>query len=235
MRELRGGVPSISVVIPTLDEHENLRAAVESTRASDVEHIVVDGGSQDGTPEVARFLRARKVLASPAGRGAQMDAGYRASSGEVILFLHADTRLEPGWREGIAEALRRPRVMGGAFRLRFESERWVYRVLEWGGRLRCSVGRMPRGEQALFVRRKLLDQIGGVPCVPLFEDLDLVRAICENGSLAVRPERAWTSARRYERHGLLRGVARRVLARAGYALGLDRTRVARWYRRRPRG
>jgi rSAM/selenodomain-associated transferase 2 len=228
-------LPSISVVIPTFNEQETLKRALESTRAAGVEQIVVDGGSRDGTTEVARFLRASKVLSSPRGRGAQMDAGYRVARGEVVLFLHADTRLEPGWREAIAEALERPRVVGGAFRLRFDSERRVYRLLEWCGRLRSSLGRLPSGGQALFLRRKLLDQIGGVPQTPVFEDLDLVRAIRDHGSLALRAEPAFSSPRSYERGGVGRAVARKLLGLVAYAIDLDRERVARWYRRRAGG
>jgi hypothetical protein len=164
-----------------------------------------------------------------------MDCGYRAASGEVVLFLHAGTRLDPGWRKSIADALARPQVMGGAFRLRFESERWVYRILEWGVRLRSGVARMPYGDQGLFVRRKLLDQIGGVPRVPLFEDLDLVRAIRDNGSLSLRRERAWVCPGSYERNGALRLAARNQLALVAYALDMDRERVESWYRRRRSG
>jgi rSAM/selenodomain-associated transferase 2 len=233
MGQVQALLPSISVVIPTLNEQERLRRALESTRAEGVEQIVVDGGSRDGTPEVARFLRASKVLSSPRGRAAQMDLGYRAASGDVVLFLHADTRLDPGWRESIAEALRRPGVAGGAFRMRFESERWIYRVLEWGIGLRCRIGRMPYGDQGIFVRRKLLDQIGGVPRVAVFEDLDLVRAIRDHGSLALRREQAWTRPRSYERSGVLRGVARSWIAFCAYSLDVDRDKVARWYRHRP--
>ena len=233
-----GGVtglnPTISVVISTLNEQEALRRSLESTRGEGVEQIVVDGGSRDGTPEVARFLRATKVLRSAPGRGVQMDCGYRAAAGDVVLFLHAGTRLDPGWRKSIAQALARPAVMGGAFRLRFDSTRWVYRILEWGVRRRSGVARMPYGDQGLFVRRRLLDQIGGVPRVPLVEDLDLVRAIRENGSLSLRPERAWVSPRSHEQ-GALRVAARNQLALVAYALDMDRERVESWYRRRRSG
>jgi len=194
---------------------------------------VVDGGSRDGTSQVARFLRAEKLIASPPGRARQLDAGYRAATGEVVLFLHADTRLEPGWSASVRRALERPRVAGGAFRQRYDSERWPYRLLELGTRLRARGG-LPCGDQALFVRRNLLDAWGGIPDTPIFEDLDLARAIRDCGKLALCAERAVTSPRRYEAGGVLREFSRNSLALFGYLVDFDRERVARWYHRRPR-
>jgi hypothetical protein len=162
-----------------------------------------------------------------------MDAGWRAARGETVLFLHADTRLGAGWQGALEAALADPAVAGGAFRLRFEEPGLALRVLEWGARARARLGGLPYGDQALFVRRRLLDAAGGIAPVPIFEDLDLVRTIQRNGRLALLPVDALTSARRYQRNGALRQWLRNQAALAGYLLRLPRESVAAWYRRRP--
>lgn len=224
---------SVSVIIPALNEQRSIERALSCTRLPGVERIVVDGGSVDGTQDTARFLKAEKVIQALPGRAQQMDAGYREARGEVILFLHADTKLDPGWLEALLRATNDPDVSGGAFRLRFEAHGALYRLLEWGVRLRCRIGGLPYGDQGLFVRRQLLEKSDGIAPVALFEDLDLARQIRGAGRLALLSERAWTSPRRYQRNGALRQSARNMLALGGYLLGLDRDRVAAWYRRRP--
>ncbi len=223
----------VSVVIPTLNEQAQLERALSCTREDGVERVVVDGGSSDGTAEKARSLRAERVLHSSPGRALQMNAGYRAASGDVLVFLHADSWLEPGWLSCLRRALQDPRVAGGAFTLRFASRRWIYRFLELGAWLRARLGGLPYGDQALFVRRAVLDAQGGIPLVPIFEDLDLARLIRSSGRMAFLSARVRTSPRRYEARGALRTWLRNTLALAGYGLGLDRERVARWYRRGP--
>jgi rSAM/selenodomain-associated transferase 2 len=225
--------PTISVVIAALNERRQIERALHSTRATGVERIVVDGGSIDGTPEIALMQGAEHVLVSQPGRARQMDAGYRRAQGEIVLFLHADTRLEEGWADAVRDALADPAVSGGAFRLRFESWNPVYRLIEGGARTRCRIARLPYGDQALFVRRKVLDEQDGLPDTPIFEDLDLARAVRRSGRLALLRLPAWTSPRRYERNGPLTTMFRNWIALTAYALGLDRQRVARWYRRRP--
>jgi rSAM/selenodomain-associated transferase 2 len=225
--------PAISVVIPALNERATLEDALGSTQAPGVERIVVDGGSTDGTVEAARALGAECVLVSAPGRAVQMNAGYGVASGEVILFLHADTALESGWDTEVRRALVDPRVSGGVFELRFASPRRVYRWIERGARLRARLARLPYGDQGIFVRRKVLDDLGGLPATPIFEDLDLVRAVRRAGRLAFLPVRAYTSARRYDRNGPIRTMGRHALVLGGYLLGLDRARVARWHRSRP--
>ena len=224
---------SISVVIPVLNEADFVRRSLESTRVTGVERIVVDGGSQDGSLDVARELKADKLLSSPRGRSIQMERGFRASQGEVVLFLHADTRLDPDWAEGVATALADPRIAGGAFRLRFTSTRWRYRFLEAGVDLRSLLFRLPYGDQGLFIRRELLVAAGGIAPVPIFEDLDLVRLMRRSGRIARLPQRAWTSPRRYERNGIARQVVRNLIALGAYRCRVERGKVARWYRRSP--
>jgi rSAM/selenodomain-associated transferase 2 len=226
--------PELSVVIPTWNEQSRIARALASTRAPGVERIVVDGGSTDATVEEARTLGAEQVLSSPAGRAVQMNAGLAAAAGEIVLFLHADTRLEAGWADAVRAALANPSVAGGAFRLRFDGGGFGMRVIEFGAELRCRLGRLPYGDQGIFARKRILDAAGGIEAVPIFEDLDLVQLIRRNGALRLLDRTAFTSARRYDRNGVTRQWLRNVVALAGYLLGVDRAALARWYRRRPR-
>lgn len=221
----------IAVVIPTLHEAHRIQDAIRSARAPGVEVIVADGGSTDGTAERARAEGARVLTCEP-GRARQLQAGVRAAGeNDAILFLHADTTLPPGWAGAVSAALADPRVVGGAFRFRFDERSLALRVVEWGARLRSELGGLPYGDQGLFVRRSALEAVGGVPQVPIMEDLDLVTALKRHGSLALLREPAVTSARRYREAGVVRTLLRHGLALGAFALGLDRARVAAWVRR----
>jgi rSAM/selenodomain-associated transferase 2 len=220
----------LSVVIPALDEADRIASAVTSAAAEGVEVLVVDGGSRDGTPERARASGAT-VLPSPPGRARQLGIGVEAARGDVLLFLHADTQLLTGWDTAVRDALRDPRTCGGAFRLRFRERRLALRLVEWSARVRAALFGLPYGDQALFVRRAALEEIGGVPQAPIMEDLDLVSALHRRGRVVQLSQSALTSARRYRAHGTARTVWRNTLAVAAWALGVDRGRVARWYHR----
>ena len=224
------GHVSVSVVIPALDERTALEAALRCTGLPGVERIVVDGGSRDSSPEAARALGAEKVIGAERGRARQMDAGLREATGDTVLFLHADTRLEAGWLAELEAALADPGVAGGAFRLGLDSDLLRARVWELGVALRSRLLRLPYGDQALFVRRSILAAAGGIAPTPIFEDLDLVGLIRRHGRLALLRTRAWTSPRRYQRNGWLAQTARNLAALAGWALGLPRARIAAWYR-----
>jgi rSAM/selenodomain-associated transferase 2 len=220
----------LSVVIPTLNEGGAVAEAVRSAAAEAVEVIVVDGGSADGTPERAAGAGA-SVLRSAPGRARQLGAGAAEARGEAIVFLHADTRLPAGWSAAVSQALADPRVAGGCFRLRFDARSLGLAIVEWGVRLRVALLGLPYGDQALFVRRELLERIGGVPQAPIMEDLDLVRALRREGRMVQLPLAIETSARRYRKRGTLRTLARNAGALCAFWLRLDRDRVAAWYRR----
>ncbi|MDD9873706.1 MAG: TIGR04283 family arsenosugar biosynthesis glycosyltransferase [Deltaproteobacteria bacterium] len=226
----------IAVVIPARDEADGICAAVQSARAAGVEVLVVDGGSVDATAARARAAGAR-VLRAPPGRARQMQAGAKAAGAgaDAILFLHADTRLPAGYADALRQALANPRIAGGAFALRFAERRLALRWVEWGLRLRLWLLRLPYGDQAVFVRRSALMQLGGVPQAPIMEDLDLVRGIQRLGGFALLRSAVTTSARRYLERGVARTVWRNTLALAGWSLGLPRARLAAWYRGRRQG
>ncbi|MCX5738379.1 MAG: TIGR04283 family arsenosugar biosynthesis glycosyltransferase [Proteobacteria bacterium] len=218
----------IAVVIPALDEAETVEAAIASARSAD-EIVVVDGGSLDRTADRARAVGA-KLISSPRGRARQLEAGWRATGAEVVLFLHADTRLPLGWAEAVRAALSEPDVAGGAFRLRFDERSLALRIIEFGAHRRAAWAGLPYGDQAIFARRTVLEAIGGIAQVPIAEDLDLACDLRGHGRLALLPLAIATSARRYQKHGALRTWARHTIALAAWRLGIDRARIARWVR-----
>ncbi|HUG52445.1 MAG TPA: TIGR04283 family arsenosugar biosynthesis glycosyltransferase [Vicinamibacteria bacterium] len=216
---------SISVVIPALDEEDVIATAVRSVR-DQAEVIVVDGGSHDATREMAEKEGAR-VLVTGRGRGLQLDAGARAASGEWVVFLHADTRLETGWASAL---LALPAgVAGGAFELSIDSPRPAFRLIELAVRCRVRLLGLPYGDQALFVRRALYAGTGGVPHLPLMEDVAFVRRLARAGPLAWVPLRARTSARRWERLGVVATTLRNWSLIALYGAGVPAERLARLY------
>jgi rSAM/selenodomain-associated transferase 2 len=213
-----------------LNEADRVVEAIQSARAPGVEVVVVDGGSGDATRELAAAAGAL-VVNSSAGRAEQLAEGVRASCGDAILLLHADTRLPSGFDRAVAIALEDARTIGGAFRLRFEEAGWALRIVEWGVRLRVAIFGLPYGDQALFVRRRTLDAIGGIPGAPIMEDLDLVKAMRSCGRLALLDLPVTTSARRYRTRGVARTLFRNALVAAARRFGVDRRRVANWYHR----
>jgi rSAM/selenodomain-associated transferase 2 len=236
----------IAVVIPALDEAEGIAATISSALGSEnpdvtsgtqgskgrnesvaVEVIVVDGGSRDETAQRARGAGAR-VISAQRGRARQLQVGFQASKGDVVLFLHADTRLPPGWAGAVRSALDDARAVGGAFRLRFDDRSARMRRVERWARLRIALLRFPFGDQGIFVRRPVLEAIGGVPDVPLMEDCDLVREMKRHGRLALLSEAATTSARRYFEHGVGRTSILHFVAFVAFWFGVDRTRIAGW-------
>ncbi len=221
---------TLSVVIPALDEADQVVGAIESASAPGVEIVVVDGGSTDATRDRAAAAGAR-VVVSPAGRAGQLAAGAGATHGDAILFLHADTRLHSGFDSAVEKALGEAGTIGGSFRFRFDQQSPALRFVEWGARLRVALFGLPYGDQALFFCRQTLEEIGGIPQAPIMEDLDLVKAMQQCGRLARLDLSVTTSARRYQSGGVLRTMFRNWLAAGAWWLGMDRERVADWYSR----
>lgn len=228
----------LSVVIPALDEAAEIAATVASAIRPGTEVVVVDGGSHDDT--VARASEAgARVVASARGRARQLAAGVGATRGDALLLLHADTRLPGGYDDAVRSALARPGVVAGAFAFRFRREgdggglrrELALRVLELGVALRNRLFVLPYGDQAIFCRRDALQAAGGIPAVDFMEDLDLVHALRAVGRLVVLPLCVETSPRRYVARGPLRTMLRNWGALSAWSLGVERARIAAWYRR----
>jgi uncharacterized protein len=218
----------ISVVVPTLNERENLPRVLAPVLAvgSGVEVIVADGGSGDGTLELARALGLR-VLNCPRGRAAQMNAGAAAAAGEYLLFLHADTLLPAGFDQLVRNTLEHPDITVGAFRLDLDAQHAGLRVIERTTWFRCRVMGLPYGDQALFVRAGDFRRIGGYPEIGMMEDYELVRRLASSGRVEVLDQPVLSSARRWLARGFWRTTVENQLAILGHELGVVSGRLAR--------
>jgi rSAM/selenodomain-associated transferase 2 len=220
----------LSVIVPTLDEEATIASTLaRARRPGDVELVVVDGGSRDETVHVARPL-ADRVLDAPRGRAAQMNAGAAAARGAVLLFLHADTRLPDDYPALVADALAPADVVGGRFDIRLDAPGLAYRVIERLIGLRSRLTGVATGDQAIFVRRDAFVRVGGYPAIPLMEDIALCRALKRAGRMAALRDVVVTSARRWQRDGLVRTVALMWTLRLAYYAGVSPARLARAYR-----
>jgi rSAM/selenodomain-associated transferase 2 len=220
---------ALSVIIPALDEADALPRTVAVARVPGVvEVIVVDGGSRDGTVAIARAL-ADRVLVSPCGRATQMNAGAAAARGDVLLFLHADTRLPADHPALVMHALADPTVVGGHFDLRLDAPGAVYRIIERAISLRARLTGVATGDQAIFVRRAVFERLGGYPPLPLMEDIALSRTLKRAGRTVALREPVVTSARRWQRGGVARTVVLMWALRLAYYAGISPTRLARVY------
>jgi uncharacterized protein len=221
--------PRISVIIPALNEAGHLNGTLSALQgARNTETIVVDGGSCDGTDSLA-LDRGALLVRSAVGRARQMNAGARAAAGEILIFLHADTRLPERFDEQVRELLAQPGVVAGAFRLRIDGTRRAFRLIEWMVNLRSRWLQMPYGDQAIFLRSDTFHHLGGFPELPIMEDFEFIRRLRKHGKIAIASATATTSARRWEMLGPWRTtwINQRIIL--GYHLGISPDSLAKWY------
>ena len=219
---------TISVIIPTLNEAQNIRATLDRLHHPAFSEILAaEGGSQDGT--VALAAPVAKVVTAPTGRARQMNTGAATASGDVLLFLHADTLLPPTAADDITAALADPRVVGGHFNARITPDRgmlWlVGRMMSWRARLTG----IATGDQAIFVRRNVFEQLGGFPDIPLMEDIAFSRSLKRAGRVAALRSSVMTSGRRWEQHGALRTILLMWWLRLLFFLGVSPDRLKHLY------
>ena len=222
----------ISIIVPALNEAAGIREALaplQPLRARGHEVVVVDGGSTDGTPALAAPL-ADRVLASGRGRAVQQNAGAAAASGDVLLFLHADTRLPDGADALVLGGLRRTGRGWGRFDVRLSGRHPLLRVVERMIGMRSRLSGIATGDQAIFVRREWFQRVGGFPPLPLMEDVAITRALKRLGPPLCLRARVTTSSRRWEERGVARTVVLMWRLRWAYSRGADPAELARRYR-----
>ena len=220
--------PVLSVVIPALNEASNTEAAIRSAMSLGVEIIVADGGSSDGTPELANALGTRVIHSAP-GRAKQQNAGAAIAQADIIMFLHADTILPSGYAADILQALLDPSAVGGGFLWQTDLTTPAMRIARFLVRLRTLYRHAPWGDQGIFVRKAHFEAVCGFPDVPIAEDWDFVRALRRRGRIATIRKDVLTSSRRWRRVGVARGFVTNWLIVMGCHLGLPRRLLARLY------
>lgn len=217
----------VSIIIPTLNEEENIRQALQqfdcSTGKYNIEIIISDGGSMDGTLEIIDN-NSCNIIEGSSGRAAQMNRAARVANGRLLLFLHADTVLPDNWLSSL------PAVkQWGFFPLRLSGAHWFLRIIERAINLRSRLTGIAGGDQALFFDRSLFEAIGGYNDIPLMEDIAICKKARRRSKAFILQYPVITSSRRWENRGILRTVLLMWLLRLGYFIGIDPKRLHRIY------
>lgn len=222
----------LSIIVPTLDEAAGIAAclaALQPLRARGAEVIVADGGSSDATVALATPL-ADRVIAAPRGRASQMNAGAKLATGDILLFLHADTRLPEAADRAVSSALAATGRHWGRFDVTIAGRSALLPVIAAFMNARSRLTAIATGDQAIFVRRAAWAGAGGYPEIALMEDVAFSKAMRRYGPPLCLRERVATSGRRWERHGALRTILLMWRLRLAYFLGADPARLAERYR-----
>jgi rSAM/selenodomain-associated transferase 2/rSAM/selenodomain-associated transferase 1 len=223
--------PDLSIIVPALNEAATIESTLSHLQGVDnLQVIVVDGGSTDETVDLARRQGAR-VLQTQPGKARQMNCGATAATGEVLVFLHADTRLPEGFNRQILAALNQTGVVAGAFRLTIDSRAAGIRFIEGVADLRSRYLQLPYGDQALFMKKSVFEAMGGFAELPIMEDFVLVRRLRRQGKIAILPAAVLTSPRRWQHLGILKTWLVNQMIVIAFYLGISPERLARWYRR----
>ena len=225
---------SVSVIVPVLNEAGLIGDFLRRVRSlgSDLEIIVVDGGSTDETVSIAQPL-ADQTIVAPRGRASQMNAGAALACGEILWFLHADSTAPANAIDQMGAALADPRNAGGCFRLRYPRPHFIYRVSDSLGNVGVNVFGFALGDHGIFCRRSAFLRIGGYSNVPILEDAELYRGLRTVGQMRQLPETIVSDPRTFERGGRYRTTAVYFLILVLYVAGVSITRLNKIYRRLP--
>jgi rSAM/selenodomain-associated transferase 2 len=221
---------NLSVIVPMLNEAPSIARTLAALRvgAPDAQIIVVDGGSTDASIEVARPL-SDIVVSAPRGRALQMNTGAARASGDALVFVHADTIVPATFARDIEGALASPNVVGGRFDVRLDDPHPLCVVIGVMISLRSRISRTGTGDQAIFVRKRIFDALGGFPDMGICEDLEFARRLKRAGRVACLRSKVTSSARRWRKGGILRTILRMWTIRLLYLAGMSPARLARMY------
>ena len=219
----------ISVIIPALNEAENILGSLDSIRRQrgEFEIIVVDGCSVDGTAHVAQRY-AKVIKSEERGRAVQMNVGAHHACGEVLLFLHADSCLSYDALYLLRSALVDPQIIGGTFTLRFDCQKLLLRLIAFFTRFRFRF--FHYGDQGIFVRQAIFEELGGFKQIPIMEDIDFLQRLRRMGRVTLIKQPITTSARRFLRHGIIRQQLLNIILVILYLFGVNPETLSKSYR-----
>lgn len=214
---------TISVIIPIFNEEAILPAFINQTINWPVEEIIfVDGGSKDQTQSI---IPPHRLFVAKKGRGNQMNAGAKVATGDWLLFLHADSIFPP---DGFS-AIQNTNLIGGAFRLKIDSDSLFLKFIAMMANMRSALFGLPYGDQGIFVRREIFNKMGGYADIPLMEDVEFIRRLSREGRIALLNHAVTTSARRWNKQGIIFTSFRNIILLLLYLMGVSPKRLVKWY------
>ena len=219
----------VSIIVPTLNEElvlENTLTHIQ--QLSPHELIVSDGGSNDYTYRIAdRF--SHRVITGSAGRALQMNAGANEATGDLLLFLHADSRIEQDSYRKMLECMENPKWIGGAFTLCIESGKWSLKLIALLANIRSKYFGVAYGDQGFFVRKEVFKDMNGFSPIPICEDLDFYYRLRKKGSVILLKEKAHTSPRRWTNEGIFFTTVRNFIVAVLFGVGFPLHILTKWY------
>ncbi|MEM8781062.1 MAG: TIGR04283 family arsenosugar biosynthesis glycosyltransferase [Cyanobacteria bacterium P01_G01_bin.49] len=223
----------ISVIIPVLNEERIIEKNLISVLGySGIEVILVDGGSQDNTVFIAQNMGVKVIFASQTGRASQMNQGALAATGDTFLFLHADTILPKDYPSIVKKILSEPTNIVGAFQLKIDSNQLALRLVEKLVNWRSRFLSLPYGDQAIFLKESVFQEMGGFADLPIMEDFVLIQKLKKQGKITIASEKVITSSRRWQKLGILKTTIINQLVILGYYWGISPHQLAQFYRRK---
>lgn len=229
MKKFCCSAPYLSIIIPVLNEAAHITATLCATASDEyIERVVVDGGSRDATVALAVQAGAKVLVSSP-GRARQLNRGAAEAQGEVLLFVHGDTRLPPDYVRLVRETMAHGDVVAGAFRLAIDAPQKRFKWVAGAANLRAQFLQLPYGDQAIFLHAALFRQLGGFPEMPVMEDFALVQLLRRQGRIHILDQQVVTSARRWLRLGVVRTTIINQLLVVGFLLGFPLDFLAKFY------
>jgi rSAM/selenodomain-associated transferase 2 len=219
----------VSIIVPTLNEESVLeKTLTQIQQLSPHELIVSDGGSDDDTIRIAEKF-SHRLITGHTGRAMQMNAGAKEATGNILLFLHADNRLEPESYQKMLKHMENPKWIGGAFTLCIESDKWSIKLISLLANIRSRYFGLAYGDQGFFVRKEIFQNLNGFSPIPICEDLDFYHRLRKAGSVILLKEKTHTSPRRWIKEGIVFTTARNILIAILFGLGFPPRMLTKWY------
>ncbi|YAI82588.1 MAG: TIGR04283 family arsenosugar biosynthesis glycosyltransferase [cyanobacterium endosymbiont of Rhopalodia sterrenbergii] len=220
----------ISIIIPALNEENFIVKTLDSLQKNKaIEVIVVDGGSKDNTVQLAQNMGVKTIKLTQAHKALQMNQGALLATGNILLFLHVDTILPQGYDELILNRFSSPKIVGEAFKLRIDTSLFSLRLIEILVNWRSQFFSIPYGNQAIFVKTSVFQKIGGFTNLPIMEDFDFIQKLNKRGKIHVLSAKVVTSARRWQKLGVIKTTLINQLIILGYYLRVSPEKLAQWY------
>jgi rSAM/selenodomain-associated transferase 2 len=228
-------IPKLSIIIPVLNEQNNIKntltAILKNQNNEEIEIIVIDGGSTDNTISQVKNLGIEIYISPQIGRANQMNLGATKARGDILLFLHGDTIIPHNFARIIIDILAQSEVVGGAFSLKINGKKKAFKFIETMANWRSHLFSLPYGDQGIFLKRSIFEEIGGFKNLAIMEDFDLIQRLKKQGKISIASAKVITSQRRWQKLGILQTTLINQLIIIGYYMGISPEKLKQFYRR----